>query len=80
MENASEGRLIKNFDGVLVVFRDGVAESVSKATADKAEALGGYTISPLIDVNKLYEELGTWTKVAEHLNVTTAQLRKLREI
>jgi len=31
------------------------------------------------DVAALYEELGTWKAVAEHLDITTAALRKLRD-
>lgn len=31
------------------------------------------------DVARLYEELGTWTAVAERLEISTAALRKLRE-
>lgn len=45
----------------------------------KSEETEGKDTDPEVDVHALKEELGTWTKVAEHLGITTAQLKKLRD-
>lgn len=142
------GRHIKNMKGTLVVFHDGVANSVSQDIADYAGKLyyisdilpiGEEVVAPVVvepepvitpepepepeteptpepepepeptpevevepeteveselvvepeveenleptaeEIQSLYDELGTWTAVADRLEVTTATLRKYRE-
>lgn len=89
---SASARIIKNIEGALIVFKNGVAESVSEKTAKAAAYISDIKdivplqefIQPATEVtgeriSSLYAELGTWAAVAESLGVTVSQLRKLRE-
>lgn len=91
---APKRQQIKSIFGTVVVFNNGVAEGVSEEVAEKARRMRYISKveqeveeqeveeqeeSTEPDVAALYEELGTWTAVAERLGITVAALRKLRE-
>lgn len=85
------GRFLKNIGGTLVVFTDGIASYVSENTLKLAAKDASIIVENVVTLTEevaeitaeglqlLYEEKGTWAKVAAHLDMTVSKLSSLRK-
>lgn len=87
----TEGRRPYNIQGYLVIASSGVIKTRNSKLAELAKGVSFVrevevieeakeeTVEAQPDIQALYEELGTWSAVAKHLNISDSALRKLRK-